>query len=684
MWGTAFRRHCSDETLLGYLDGELSRPTAAAVKRHLEACWECRTNLVDLQEGVQTIARALYNDSFLDPGQVAKARSRFLAWERGFRQDIDPAPKLRLLPASSAKRILAISLGILLLLAGLGIWLHFRAVWPQPAYVLAKVHEYEASQFQGGLPVRQSFRVEIREVRPAPSRSIKRLEVWSEASGSRFAGRWENGDGTSARGVFRTQPGQEYVYSPAVSRQAVARRHPALLLRTLADLWAFGLDPERLEAAMIEWLASRSWRPVSFAREFYLLANEKGVALWVEHARSDGREPVVRLLARRNTTRGVVELVLEMAPGSYRPRLQGIRFETPDRMVELRMIPERTENVSTERFVQAMFLPNVPARQPRRRPSAPPSPADRRPSGAAGLFTEALSLAGAEIEARYALHRVRACLGEPVEVLTTPSGYIQVLGLAKNGERKAQLLAALADLESRALIKTDILTIDEAATESRPEATRQRIIELQARKLPIHVHLERYFEKRLATFPLGEKGQNVERMITELSNEAVSLSESILAEAWSLRRLAERYGRTRTTDLRPRARWLLEVMFRDHVASLREQTERARQRLEPVMSYVAQQSSPLLLLEPDLSPGVADTSWRDDALTLFYRADKLQRLLHALFASAGLPEGQTASDVRDSVSALKRLGREVETFERQLTREFLGPAIHVSQKDLPN
>jgi hypothetical protein len=50
-------RHPEKELLLPYLDGELSRRQAWRVRRHVEACWECRSELEELQKMVGECVR---------------------------------------------------------------------------------------------------------------------------------------------------------------------------------------------------------------------------------------------------------------------------------------------------------------------------------------------------------------------------------------------------------------------------------------------------------------------------------------------------------------------------------------------------------------------------------------------------------------------------------------------------
>ncbi|MBZ5583127.1 MAG: zf-HC2 domain-containing protein, partial [Acidobacteriia bacterium] len=50
-------RHPEDGQLLRYLDGELPGRKARQVRRHLEACWQCRAALEELQDAVSECVR---------------------------------------------------------------------------------------------------------------------------------------------------------------------------------------------------------------------------------------------------------------------------------------------------------------------------------------------------------------------------------------------------------------------------------------------------------------------------------------------------------------------------------------------------------------------------------------------------------------------------------------------------
>ena len=95
--------------------------------------------------------------------------------------------------------------------------------------------------------------------------------------------------------------------------------------------------------------------------------------------------------------------------------------------------------------------------------------------------------------------------------------------------------------------------------------------------MPLRLPLQQYFSKN------GLREETADP-VASLSNGAVTLSRNIMAEAWALRRLAERYRGNRKDNLPPYARLLLQNMVQDHMSSLRLGVEKARHLLEPALS----------------------------------------------------------------------------------------------------
>jgi len=53
------REHPNDETLLAYLDAELSNLRMRAIRTHLQICWKCRAALAELESQAVAISRSL-------------------------------------------------------------------------------------------------------------------------------------------------------------------------------------------------------------------------------------------------------------------------------------------------------------------------------------------------------------------------------------------------------------------------------------------------------------------------------------------------------------------------------------------------------------------------------------------------------------------------------------------------
>src|SRR5260370_14133368 len=72
-------RHPEEEQMLRYADGELPARTAGEIRSHLEACWQCRAQLEELQNTVAECVSYRKNvlQRHLPPAQWADIYQRF-------------------------------------------------------------------------------------------------------------------------------------------------------------------------------------------------------------------------------------------------------------------------------------------------------------------------------------------------------------------------------------------------------------------------------------------------------------------------------------------------------------------------------------------------------------------------------------------------------------------------------
>jgi hypothetical protein len=665
-WKRPFQKHCSDELALAYLDGELSLPAEKAVRKHLNTCWECRGRLAELEEQAQAVARALAESTFPGAHRKLEAEQRFSAWEQRFERSRGVAPRLFLLPAASFRWWPAISAAAILVI--------FTVLWQLPGFqrrravaALMAGQQVESEFQRSAIPIHQSLRVEISEIRPARRRSGGRIEIWSEPARGRFSSRWRDDDGSLQFALWRPEKNREYVFNartpPGVTMSAKANRETG----SLAQLSAEGVDRDRIAAAFMRWLQSRRWRPISLTNDIFVLLDDTGVTLRSEHVRAADGKPAMRLSAQRVQAGQRLEIVLELDAESYRPRLERVRFEAGGRAVELCLTMEREESVPSQRIVPAVFLPDVA-------PALPVAPTVARAEAVSPAIVPIPTLApppvdpaaeraafeAANIEVRYVLHRAGACLGEPIEISEDPAGFLHVSGLSPTAERKAELVNLLAQLEAGSRVKVDIRTVEEATIWTPPpaEPLRQET-QSSASPLPMQTQLERYFANREPS--AGARRQR----IAELTNAAVSTADAALAHAWALRRLAACYEHSPAAALRPQSRWLLEVMLRDHLTALRAASGSIRELLDPLLTLA---NGPLP--GPPTPEGPGSAGWTTATLTVFNTVERIDRLVQAQFAGASLESQRVELAAAELQGVLCRLDPNIRALDVQVAREF--------------
>ncbi len=642
-----FPRHYSDEQLLAHLDGELSGWVKRRIQGHLDSCWSCRARQAELEQQIYAVTSTFEERNFPRPDWVAESKRRFLGWEQRFEQSTFPPDQAQTRPQTFRVRVVAIAATVIVCAGILATRSYFRRPALRSAEVMARTRgaEFELSRE----PVHQAFRLEIVQVRPSRVRRSSRLEVWSDANRARFASRWQE-NGTLKYATCRAGGGREYVHKPE-SITSPSKQFP---LAALADS---GLDPQQIEAGFLHWLESRRWRLLSFAEDVAFFAGQGGVAMLVEQLQSADRRPVFRLTARRRTTRLTAELMIQVDADRYWPQLQRIRFETPERAVELELIAERMEIFTPGQLSPAVFEPDVRFVPPPHGssrplvPRAPVEPAKPLPS----LPLSEVELTAREIEVRYALHRLGACLGEPIEVARATSGRFVVRGLSETELRKHELSDALRDLP---FVDVEVRTVAEAvAAQQRSQNASagaeipEETTKVPSPTLPIEEALVRYYKQLI---PATE----VPARVAVLANEVTSLSDAILAHAWALRRLGTEFPLGKTRMPRGASRWLLEDMLREHAAALREKAEQAQSALAPVFSALGADSRPTAPSGLEIDPG-----WPDVSLDLLKTAERTGHLIRGLFIGAGLPDEQRHYASQHLLAEFSRLREIVKTLE---------------------
>ncbi len=306
--------------------------------------------------------------------------------------------------------------------------------------------------------------------------------------------------------------------------------------------------------------------------------------------------------------------------------------------VEERLVlRDNSELVVTE---LALEIEGQPPAEIGSEPAAPAAVTPLRDAAAAAVNTAAswseAELQAGELQARTALHKVGADLGEPIEILRTPNGHVQVEGLAADDARKAELMAALSGIP-----RVDAL------------------IRLQAGALPstsavpadaIPVTPAALFKPLLDGELTSRYPGTAERQ--EFVNNALANSQDSLLHAWALRRLAERYTAAEFSRLDAASRDVLGALLRDHMNAIRLQLA----ALQTALGSLA--PSP----QNSASTEIKTADWQTAALRTFTLVETLDQSWTVALVSASSVNPDAKQTSAPVIAGMQRLHAELESY----------------------
>ncbi len=498
--------HCSDSDLVAYLDGELSWWRRLRVSRHLKVCWKCRSRAHEQQEQIFHLAARLeaweYPGKFWHLDQQLKLGRNLRRFEA-----LNGPPPRRIEP----RWLIAAGAMAALILAAL-LWTPPTARRSAPdAFVqtVAAARTAEQKLFQRS--VEQTLAVEMQPVGARRS-GESRLEIWSDAAGGRFASRWTAADGRLKQALWRPAPGREYLLQPHVSN-ALLHQPGHTGSDQMADFVVSGISGD-LEDAFMRWMESRSWTPVSFAREAAQWMSDAGATPRTERLLASDGTPQIRILVERRINGGLARLTADFTAVTFQARSMTIRFEAGGHVAELKMITQRVRSIpAAEVAAVSESIPETPA-------SPSPAPDTRRllaqSAPAAPSDSTLVETARRTADAQFVLHSAGACLGEPVVMEEIPGG-VRVRSVHGRGGIWPEATSSFTNLR-------DVL---------------------------------------------GALGDLRDRLGTSPAGEDLQGSQQAMAHALALKALGQLFPARLAAALPERSRQVLERMLQDHVEGVR-------------------------------------------------------------------------------------------------------------------
>ncbi|MPZ21033.1 MAG: hypothetical protein GEV06_24500 [Luteitalea sp.] len=370
----------------------------------------------------------------------------------------------------------------------------------------------------------------------------------------------------TAKGGARRQVLWESWSNSAGEVRRFATERPAqraVVSRYLETLARNGLDkgPPLSAVAFAHWRAQ-------------LLAGEDTKER-VERVQTTDMGPAVRIhiLAPRPQMAGrVVEASVLLRTSDWHPVEQVLRVQTSDGDVErFHLIEYHANVVSRELLPDTFFDEPVPPTK------APPPP-----------ILSSAELRDIEIRALFALHQLRADLGEQVDVIRR-SQHIEICGVVDTADRFTAITGVMSQIPH---VRLSLVQANRAAA-VRPTPQSVVTSPLPLSDSPVSVDavgdppLWRFIDAYLraghddAETTDGHamaRARAVNVFVQEVNGEA----EAGVAEAWALRRLTERYPPGTRGALAEPSRLRLQEMTHDHVTSIRGRVVSLRRALKSV------------------------------------------------------------------------------------------------------
>jgi anti-sigma factor RsiW len=525
--------HPAEELLLYHLDGELPAKKAAAVSAHLDACWSCRLRAEQMQTAIFGFVLCRDQQRRISEAPPDADVTRFQGRIERVHTELGSQPRRSLWrnlfgrilrkgwQFSLPTRPLGWTAMIILLVAG-AFLLALRLSDPPIVSAHELLQKSLEEQTQRGRAVTQPVRhqrLALRRMRAASTSEPLTIELWYDEERARFRQSVE-------------VDGQRRFLSAVVPTAT-----PTLLHELNESLRANEIDTQRPLSAS------------TFARWRQSL---KGYSDQVTRGHNDRGVEVLMLRTTRTNPPAIgqiSEATLVVRARDWHPVEQQWQVQTADGVRGYQLIETRFVMMSLVDLNPAIFGDAAEAKLVT--PTITPVPASPRPTALATVTTPTPALpvseselTEAEVAARYALHQLKADLGEPVEIIRDANRQIIVRGLVETPARKQQLIETLRELP---LVSVQIQTIAEAVQQSSspkasspPTATVAPVTSLSIQVAPTAVNLlrqrlEQHFNER------GLERQAANVRVTQILNAAFAESTTALSEAWALRRLAERF-----------------------------------------------------------------------------------------------------------------------------------------------
>ena len=563
----------SEDDLLLYADGELSREQAAHTETHLEACWSCRARAEKYEETIrsyvdyrETVQKPLDDeppggwrrfDRMLNELIVQKGHPSTVSRLRGWLGSLRPSlPSLSFNPQFAGR--LAAVMVVAAIVVVVVLFKSNQVTTVSANELVQRAVDAQAASIRSTTQPVIHQRLQLRRRTQAKEETV-RWETWNEVSGGRFH---QIVDDTETRRHGDTVNVSASSPSPRVT---VSPRPEAVLLADLNRvLAANGMDPKHPLSAT----SYKSWRDS-------LGEKQEDVAKTKLSGGSDAL--TLRTLAVGSVNEGqIAEATFTVRRSDWHPVEQRLSVKAESGIVIYELAETDSEVVSLAQIDPKIFASAATA-------SSSPSTANTvtaTPDAVSPLPTSPLSQSASaelEVEVLRLLHQAGADLGEQITVKRSVGGPVRVSGIVETDQRKAEIITALNSVAANPAVQIEIQTVAEAIAKQKPSsssrATTSQGVEIQSTGIAAEPELRAYFERR---------NSNPDAAVRQFAAGMVRKSGGAMQHLGAMRRLINQFSAEQLSNLTPEARanWL--GLVRSHARVFQQQSAAMRRDLKPV------------------------------------------------------------------------------------------------------
>ncbi|HEU4794399.1 MAG TPA: zf-HC2 domain-containing protein, partial [Pyrinomonadaceae bacterium] len=456
--------HPPRETLLLWVDGELSSREATQIQTHLEACWHCRVKTKKIEEAIADIIEfdeEILKTRLLPPNNWRGFDLRLsqLAAEGDTRSLISKVlgplgrffstVNLFFMPRPLVRVFVA------LLLLALIVVFAFR-IGEEPVVsaseLLRQATEAQATRINKTTQAVIHQQLRVRRVGgSSPSDSVD-WEIWNDTTSPRFR------QSVSENGQRRF-----IASSTTTSKGDGADSTPSVLSNLATALRANHMDPQR----PLSPISFKMWRDS---------LEQKHDEITKSRLPGGAEALTLRTVRIGETNIGhIAQASLLVRAGDWHPEALRLIVKGEGRNYEFELIETAFQVVSLPALAPEIFSEQPQQIAGTQLPSAGPSASPMlnvNPLPLAGTPTHVVATAELEIEVLRLLNQAGADLGEQVSATRTPDGLLRVEGIVETEVRKNEILRTLEPVRNNPAVRIEIKSVAEALAEKRGEVSK--------------------------------------------------------------------------------------------------------------------------------------------------------------------------------------------------------------------